>query len=169
MNTKKGITPVIAIVLLLMMTVGAVGGAYVWFSDIIDQAQNTADQQRNTELNVYNAQCSNMSGTFVAEFWVENTGDRQVDFSVTDVLIYDQFTGDRVVGLGEREMDLTDMSTSQRPSAFDSSDHDDAPTDPGQVSGYNLSMGTDFDAGQYEIRLRFSNNDVTASTECQLD
>ena len=38
---RKGITPVIALVLLLMMTVAAAGMAYIWFQDVQQETQDT--------------------------------------------------------------------------------------------------------------------------------
>ena len=56
---RKGITPVIAIVLLLMMTVAAAGMAYVWIMSIQgDIAQDTAEDladiqdEKNTRLEI---------------------------------------------------------------------------------------------------------------------
>ncbi len=41
---RKGITPVIALVLLLMMTVAAAGMAYVWFMDVQEETQSTVQE-----------------------------------------------------------------------------------------------------------------------------
>ena len=52
---RKGITPVIAIVLLLMVTVGAVGVVYTQFNSLVgDPAQQFDDQQRdqNTRISI---------------------------------------------------------------------------------------------------------------------
>ncbi|MFH1127155.1 MAG: archaellin/type IV pilin N-terminal domain-containing protein [archaeon] len=61
---RKGITPVIAIVLLLMMTVAAAGMAYVWIMSVQEGIASDTDQdisnlqdEKNTRLeivNVYN-------------------------------------------------------------------------------------------------------------------
>lgn len=44
-SKKKGITPVIAIVLLLMMTVAAAGMAYVWIMSVQEDVTAVADEQ----------------------------------------------------------------------------------------------------------------------------
>lgn len=75
MKSRKGITPVIAIVLLLMVTVGAVGVVYTQFQSIVgDPGAATDDQQqvRQTEMSfssVYNDGSDNL----MVE--VRNTGD----------------------------------------------------------------------------------------------
>lgn len=43
-SKRKGITPVIAIVLLLMMTVAAAGMAYVWIMSLQEQIQQTGQE-----------------------------------------------------------------------------------------------------------------------------
>lgn len=52
-NTRKGITPVIAIVLLLLITVGAVGVVYTQFQSLVgnpDEQLSQQQQVRNTEM-----------------------------------------------------------------------------------------------------------------------
>jgi flagellin-like protein len=75
MKSRKGITPVIAIVLLLMVTVGAVGVVYTQFQSLLgDPGAATQEQQqvRDTEMtfsSVYNDGSDNL----MVE--VRNTGD----------------------------------------------------------------------------------------------
>lgn len=75
MKSRKGITPVIAIVLLLMVTVGAVGVVYTQFQSIVgDPGAATESQQqvRQTEMSfssVYNDGSDNL----MVE--VRNTGE----------------------------------------------------------------------------------------------
>ena len=44
-TSKKGITAVVAIVLLLMMTIAAAALAYAWISQMQKGAQGTGDEQ----------------------------------------------------------------------------------------------------------------------------
>lgn len=48
-NTRKGITPVIAIVLLLMVTVGAVGVVYTQFQSLVGDPTDQIDQQQQNQ------------------------------------------------------------------------------------------------------------------------
>ncbi len=79
---RKGITPVIAIVLLLMVTVGAVGVVYTQFQSLVgNPAQVVGDQQeiRNTELgysSVYRDSSDNL------KVYVKNTGS--VAWNISD-------------------------------------------------------------------------------------
>ena len=53
LTKRKGITPVIAIVLLLLITVGAVGVVYTQFQSLIGNPGEQVNQQqqvRNTEM-----------------------------------------------------------------------------------------------------------------------
>lgn len=47
----KGITPVIAIILLLLITISMVGFAFVWFQRVATTATNSADTQLQNQLN----------------------------------------------------------------------------------------------------------------------
>lgn len=79
-SKRKGITPVIAIVLLLMMTVAAAGMAYVWIMSLQEgiAADTDADiarlqDQKNTRLeivSVYNTSAGEMN------FIIKNAGTR---------------------------------------------------------------------------------------------
>lgn len=74
MKNRKGITPVIAIVLLLMVTVGAVGVVYTQFQSLVgDPSDAVGDQQevRNTEMS-FSSVYNNNSGNLVVQ--VSNTG-----------------------------------------------------------------------------------------------
>ncbi|MBI2579817.1 MAG: hypothetical protein HYW27_02855 [Candidatus Aenigmarchaeota archaeon] len=51
---KKGITPVIAIILLLLITISMVGFAFVWFSRVAQTATESTEKQLQTELNKQN-------------------------------------------------------------------------------------------------------------------
>lgn len=79
MNQRKGITPVIAIVLLLMVTVGAVGVVYTQFQSLVgDPTEQIDERQRNqdTEISIIRGMSNNtsspQSGMVVLE--VQNTG-----------------------------------------------------------------------------------------------
>lgn len=83
MKKRKGITPVIAVVLLLLITVGAVGAAFGLFQQLSDQARGQTEQlsaaQRaaNTEVSfttVYSAD-GYMNAT------IENTGRRVINMT----------------------------------------------------------------------------------------
>ena len=77
--SRKGITPVIAIVLLLMVTVGAVGVVYTQFQSLVgDPTEQIDSQQRNqnTDMNIVRGKSNNtsspQSGQLILE--LQNTG-----------------------------------------------------------------------------------------------
>ncbi|RLG13453.1 MAG: hypothetical protein DRN71_04805 [Candidatus Nanohalarchaeota archaeon] len=89
-SKRKGITPVIAIVLLLMMTVAAAGMAYVWIMSLQESVQNQGNegvekQQRETSAAITIVSAWNDS-THLA-FIVKNSGT--YTFSSDEL---DQFT-----------------------------------------------------------------------------
>jgi len=78
-GNRKGITPVIAIVLLLMVTVGAVGVVYTQFQSLVgDPTGQIDDQQRNqnTDMAIVRAKSNNTTnpqeGVTILE--IQNTG-----------------------------------------------------------------------------------------------
>lgn len=83
---RKGITPVIAIVLLLMMTVAAAGAAYTWFSQMQTRLQSEAASELQTELSIKDLRCNARPDNSV-ELAVSNSGSREVDLSEVDMFI----------------------------------------------------------------------------------
>jgi len=90
MKRTKGITPVISIVLLLMITIALIGFAFVWFSKILTTGQEKGTIQLNTSIatmakairvdNVYRGS----TGTFTLT--VRNVGATNI--GPTDVTVY---------------------------------------------------------------------------------
>ena len=87
---KKGVTPIIATVLLLMMTVAAAGAAYLWMNSLQSQIQNEVERTANTvagasELEFQyrfrkcNATDSSVYGHTEIEAYVENTGQGNIN------------------------------------------------------------------------------------------
>lgn len=126
LDTSKGITPVIAIVLLLLVTVGAVGVVYTQFQSLIGDGPDTSflDAQsvnldfrtltRDTsggtdriELNLINNddqdftfnQSEDASGTAV-ELQYSSAGEQKVDPDIYGDLSYDDATNDCVTAAG---------------------------------------------------------------------
>ncbi len=83
---RKGITPVIAIVLLLMMTVAAAGVAYLWIMDLQEGMAETADEGINKQRTDASAAVRVVSawkdGPNIA-FTLKNTGT--YTFSATEL------------------------------------------------------------------------------------
>jgi flagellin-like protein len=88
MKNRKGITPVIAIVLLLMVTVGAVGVVYTQFQSLVgDPADEVGNQQQvqNTELSI-RPYLNDDDDTI--NITVENTGDESFVLNETMRITY---------------------------------------------------------------------------------
>lgn len=97
MNNKKGITPVIAIVLLLMMTVAAAGLAYEFIMDMSEKQTEAIGEQvgaqsdkMRTDLRILQVQ-ENIATPADLDFIIKNTGsvvmssiDANVDYKVDD-------------------------------------------------------------------------------------
>lgn len=77
MKNRKGITPVIAIVLLLMVTVGAVGIVYTQFQSLVGDPTEQVDQQQqnqNTNIRILRGGSNNTSITGTGPHNADNYG-----------------------------------------------------------------------------------------------
>ncbi|MFB6076544.1 MAG: archaellin/type IV pilin N-terminal domain-containing protein, partial [Candidatus Nanohaloarchaea archaeon] len=86
-NVRSGITPVVAIVLLLMMTVAAAGAAYTWFSQMQSQVQERATQTLQTDMEVKDLRCD--SSTDKIEVAIKNSGSTEIELTNTDLFVRD--------------------------------------------------------------------------------
>ncbi|MDY6766123.1 MAG: archaellin/type IV pilin N-terminal domain-containing protein [Candidatus Nanohaloarchaea archaeon] len=145
---RKGITPVVAMVLLLMMTVAAAGAAYVWTQGIISGQRQEATQQLNTEITVRDLQCAAGSGE--ADFFLDNTGSTTI--AASDVTAY-----------------LYNVSDNSLITTVDTSHSDLAPGAnwDGTVSFGGSNMASGF---EYSVQWEFANQgSYSVSATCQAE
>ena len=76
----KGITPVIAIILLLLITISMVGFAFVWFQRVAQTATDSADNALDTQLSQQNqkVRIDSTSGTTI---YLRSTGSQSLPAS----------------------------------------------------------------------------------------
>lgn len=72
----KGITPVIAVILLLLITVAMVGFAFTWFTRISTTAAERIENQTERLLAIKTIRIENVVGTAVD---IRNTGDGTIN------------------------------------------------------------------------------------------
>ncbi len=91
---KRAITPVIATVLLLMMTVAAAGAAYFWITTIQSRIQGQIGTQasdsaaQNKQIQIISVECGNASPHTV-NATIINTGSLDIEAGNTAVTIID--------------------------------------------------------------------------------
>jgi len=78
-SSRKGITPVIAIILLLMMTVAIAGGAYVWFTQIGEQSRERAEESLNRGVEIVELRCDATNDQIITT--LKNSGDSELDLN----------------------------------------------------------------------------------------
>ncbi len=145
---RKGITPVVAMVLLLMMTVAAAGAAYIWTQGIISGQQEEAEQQLDTEITVRDLQCTASNGEI--DFFLDNTGSTTVEAGDITVYLYSVADDSLVNTLDTSASDLAPGDEWDSTESFDSSDMD---------------AGND-----YRVEFEFTNQgSYTISERCQAD
>ncbi|MDY6766368.1 MAG: archaellin/type IV pilin N-terminal domain-containing protein [Candidatus Nanohaloarchaea archaeon] len=147
--SSKGITPVVATVLLLMMTVAAAGGAYVWFTNMQDQFRQRAEGEIQTELSVRDLQCDADDDTI--EIALSNSGSTEVALEEVDVFIRGS-GGNLNATFTEEDWTGTGFSD---PGGFGSVTLDMANTD----SGSDFLVAGSF----YKVETYFANTDYTLS------
>jgi archaellum component FlaF (FlaF/FlaG flagellin family) len=85
--SNKGVTPVVAIVLLLLVTVGAVGIVYTQFQGIVDNVDNSNTDTEflesvDVKINTPQRNTSNSNSNFdQIQIGLENTGEEQYNLS----------------------------------------------------------------------------------------
>lgn len=148
---RKGITPVIAIVLLLMMTVAIAGGAYAWMQGIIGGTQEQANFAQNTELEFLDLQCEESTGSIV--FTLQNDGSTTLDASNVDVFLHNISTG---------ELIQANTSVQRSPSDF-------APGDLWQDQTVQFQGVSALVNGlEYRVQIEFTNdNSYSVENTCQ--
>lgn len=86
MKIRHGVTPVVSIVLLLMLTVAIAGGAYTWVDGMIQERYQQAQNDLNTQLEMKDLQCDATTGE--VDFYIKNTGSTEVSRAQVDVYLY---------------------------------------------------------------------------------
>lgn len=102
---KKGISAVIAVVLILMITVALSAAAYVWFSEVFDTITEGAGEAAEGTADVISTQFSIAASTRIegpaAQIVVANTGSTDIDLNILNVIVDDQLankTGNTAIG-----------------------------------------------------------------------
>jgi len=104
---KKGITPVIAIILLLLITIAIIGFAFVYLNRIASQTGASVEEDLNTQLGNQAQRISIVnidSGSYIIT--LRNTGTASVARSVISVFnnnaaVSCSWTGNDPIGIGE--------------------------------------------------------------------
>ena len=151
---RKAITPVIAIVLLLMMTVAAAGGAYVWITKISQQLQDRTTQQMGKDMSFKGITCNATTDNVTITLY--NTGEKAIDTSPVNVLVYDYATGEFNQQLSQSNLDTVFAGADfMQPGKFDTKTVD-------------VSSGDLIDGTRYTVELGFPEDSFEGiSTDCK--
>ena len=82
----KGITPVIAIILLLLITISMVGFAFIWFQRVAQTATSSSDAALQTQLNQQSqtARIDSAAGTSIT---IRNTGSQSIPTGAVAIFV----------------------------------------------------------------------------------
>ncbi len=141
---RQGVTPIIAIVMLLFLVIIAVSGFAMFLNELLDAQWEDIRQQTHTETQFRHLACNdhpNQGDTI--DFLVKNTGETTIDTADVDVYV-------RAISDGR----LIDMLSASGDTL-----------DPGDHWRETLALGSsDFKAGHaYLIELEFTSNEGTST------
>jgi flagellin-like protein len=87
---RKGLTPIVGIVLMLAITLAIAGVAALWIQSIISGSQAASDRDRNTIPEILNLVCnSNGAGTDTYNIAFRNSGTVEIDTSSVTMIVKD--------------------------------------------------------------------------------
>jgi len=148
---RKGITPVIAVILLLMITVAIVGGVYLWINAISKDKMGGTDDILNTEVSIEDLVCD--SGDTI-NISLENGGKRTINAGTTFIYVRDATT-DSLKGRITIDWSGQDF---ENPNGFS------------QISNIDISSAVDWDSGDiYNIEIEFPAHDYKVDKDCTVD
>ncbi|WEL23237.1 archaellin/type IV pilin N-terminal domain-containing protein [Candidatus Nanohalovita haloferacivicina] len=162
LTKRKGITPVIAIVLLLLITVGAVGVVYTQFQSLLGNPGEQVDQQqqvRQTEIrfdSAYKAQ--DASGEYYVNLTVTNVGAVAWNTSDFTLSYVPEGTGSAVSG---QALQATKFSYNETSDNCFSEDNSSQLVDP--ENGYTCNTGVKWPSATTTIGFSISMNSASKS------
>lgn len=166
LDTRKGITPVIAIVLLLLVTVGAVGVVYTQFQDLVQDDLGTDFLEEIDDVNVQTV-TRNDTDPGQMELRLQNEGENE--YNLTDVARMEySVPGEDRLGFDTATVSFDDVNADGTQECFT----DDASDDiqgfgPGETASCNT--GVEMPSPDDEITLHLiedESGDEFASYTC---
>ncbi len=168
-RVRNGITPVIAIVLLLMMTVAAAGGAYAWLTQLQEQFQKQAEQDVERGIDITDLRCYNEEGAGTVEVFFSNSGTTELDLDPIDLNVRSASTGNVNYTLTRTSISLAAGRLSDQ--VFFETDGNEDFSDPRSSAAYSIVLDGTMENGQrYEMEFIFTDeNSETVTSTCQAE
>lgn len=166
-GTRKGITPVVAIILLLMLVIVAVGGMWGWISGIMEEGQSSAESELRSGMEFSATSCLlDGSSNDKVTFLLKNNGQEPI--TLTDATLEVRRAGDLIESITISSTPLTDdtLTTQGSDRQWDAGETATAP------SGSEIDLGSDglFTAGQYyDVTIETRDGSSSATMRCQAE
>lgn len=142
---RRGLAPVVSVILLVLIVIVAGGGTYVWITSIIVEEQAEAAAVQDTNLAVRDVSCKGLNATIT----FSNSGDRGLDSEEAEVYLYSQSTANLI---GATTVDVTGKDF----------------LDSGGIGTVEAGFSTTTEKGKaYRLTVDFPADDYTAETTCE--
>lgn len=166
-NTKrKGITPVIAIVLLLLVTVGAVGVVYTQFQELVEDPDTDFLDEVETQIqSATRAEDTVNTDNDGVEIRIQNSGDQEYNLTESIRMEY-TFNGDGPVEFATVE-DISDLETDDDQDDFCMEGVSDELFTPGETRSCHTGVEMPGPTDELEIHLiQAADGEEIDSWEC---
>ena len=169
LESSKGITPVIAIVLLLLVTVGAVGVVYTQFQEIAGGDTSFETQARNTHVQIDALSSSNDGDNITMVYTnrddsvtISNTSERlQILYKPNEDSDYTSY--DAIDGISDSNLDLSTNGEEDRSCVTD----DDAQSlEPGETRECDLGVMWPDSTESFGVQVAVRGADNSDALEC---
>lgn len=157
----------------MTFTAGLMGGSAFELHDRLTVQERTAQPDISvSQLRCYASTSESQSAITV---FLENAGKVAIDFSEVDIIVFDERTGNRVIGMAEHDLKLdrdgrmTDDRVDLHPAAENTTYQGDAHL-PGDLAGYEIRFDEAFEPGvSYDIEFRFEGPSYSVKGNCEAE
>lgn len=105
---RKGLTPVVAVVLLVFITVAAAGGSFVFMQEVRRDFISSLTDRYQVDASIDNIQC----GDDHVNVTITNTGDRSITLDPVNMWVIERGSGQNNLTLSRTTFDLSQNDTS---------------------------------------------------------
>lgn len=115
-KAKKGITPVVTMIILVLIALTVAVSAYAWVTQFQEGTQEQVQEQAENldrGISIQSLECYNENGAGSIEVWFKNSGSTTLDLDPVDMLITPEGSDSADPGASRTELSLYNDSLSE--------------------------------------------------------